>query len=167
MTRRITGLFAGAAIALTALGGAAAYAQSPAPDGKPAFAREHRRATPEERADKLATVLQLRPNQKPAALAYVNALRPSGERMRRPDAARPTTTPERLARMEERMTERQAKMRTRIAATRTFYAQLDPAQQKAFDALPQHHGRKGKGMRHGGSWRGHGPDRSAQTPLGA
>ena len=38
--------------------------------------------------------------------------------------------------MEARMTEHEAAMKTRIAATKRFYDQLDPAQKRAFDELP-------------------------------
>lgn len=155
MSRRITGLLAGAAIALTAIG-ATAYAQSAPPETAGAM-HAHKHATPEEHAQKLTQLLQLRSNQKAAALAFVTAMQSDRGGMRPMEGPRPATTPERLTRMEQMMAERQERMRAKIAATRTFYAQLDPAQQKAFDAMPmmmgkggKHGGRKGHGMHHGG-----------------
>ena len=165
MSRRITGLFAGAAIALTAASGTIAHAQPAPPAGHAQPMREHHRATPEERAQKLTQVLQLRANQQPAALAFVNAVSPKRDGLRGTHAPKPATTPERLDRMERMMGERQAMMRTRIDATRKFYAQLDPAQQRAFDAMPMM-GRGGKhgGKGHGGGWRGHGPGKGGHAP---
>jgi hypothetical protein len=48
----------------------------------------------------------------------------------------PKTTPERLAEMEVMMTKHVAEMKAHNDATRAFYAQLSPSQQKAFDELP-------------------------------
>ena len=50
--------------------------------------------------------------------------------------AAPATTPERLARMEQMMARHESAMRAMMDATRRFYAQLDPGQKRAFDALP-------------------------------
>ena len=70
------------------------------------------------------------------------------------------TTPQRLDRMAARMAERQQRFAQHAAAVKQFYAQLTPAQQKAFDAM--HHGGKHKRMmkRHmgghgGGEHQGH------------
>ena len=52
-----------------------------------------------------------------------------------------------------RMTERLARFDQRAAATKKFYAQLSPTQQKAFDTLAPRGPGKGMGGRHGG----HGP----------
>ena len=53
------------------------------------------------------------------------------------------TTPERLDRMGERMKARQARFEQHAAATKRFYAQLSPSQQKAFDAMGPRGGMKG------------------------
>ncbi len=58
------------------------------------------------------------------------------------------TTPERLDRMAARLDARRAAFTARAEATKTFYAQLSPAQQKAFDVM----GYRG----HGGGMDGHG-----------
>jgi hypothetical protein len=50
------------------------------------------------------------------------------------------TTPERLDAQAKRMAEHQAAFQKRAAATRAFYAQLTPSQQKVFDTLHAHHG---------------------------
>ena len=62
------------------------------------------------------------------------------------------TTPQRLDRMAQRMSERQARFAQRSAAIKTFYAALDSRQQKTFDALVMTrmgHGGMGGGM---GDW---------------
>lgn len=108
------------------------------------------RMTPEQRAERkaehLRTVLQLRPEQEPALRAFLSSSGPKGgerEKMRgqRQEMAQ-MTTPQRLDKMAERMAERQARFQQHAAATKRFYAQLSPAQQKAFDAMAP----KGRGM---------------------
>ncbi|WP_337185881.1 Spy/CpxP family protein refolding chaperone [Phenylobacterium sp.] len=92
-----------------------------------------------DRTERLRTLLQLRPDQEPALKAYVEAVGKGGGRepvVRLDRGGDARTTPDRLAAMEVRMAEQQAAMKVRIAATRTFYAQLDDKQRKVFDALP-------------------------------
>lgn len=122
------------------------------------------RMSPEQRAERraehLRTVLQLRSEQEPALRAYLDTAKRSPmdrEKMRgqRQQMAQ-MTTPQRLDQMSARMKERQARFEQRSAATKRFYAQLSPSQQKAFDAL----GPRGKmkGGHRGGPGRGdHGP----------
>lgn len=106
---------------------------------------------PEKRSQHLRDVLQLRADQEGALKAFVAAMQPPGRPAPPADGSaparpeRPNTTPERLARAEKMMADRQAGMRKRNDAIRAFYAQLSPSQQKAFDAL--HMGMPG--MRHG------------------
>jgi hypothetical protein len=57
------------------------------------------------------------------------------------------TTPERLDRMREMRAVRNAEMDRRADATKTFYAQLTPPQQKAFDEISLKF--FGRGHRHG------------------
>ena len=64
------------------------------------------------------------------------------------------TTPQRLDLMDKRMAERQAHMKQRSDAVKTFYAQLTPEQQKTFDSRPMRGGR-GEGRMHGGGMHGH------------
>jgi hypothetical protein len=66
-------------------------------------------------------------------------------------------TPQRLDRMQARMNERQAAFARRSDAVKRFYAQLTPAQQRAFDALHD-----GPGGLRGGPGHGHGHDRGAE-----
>ena len=67
------------------------------------------------------------------------------------------STPQRLDALRARSAERLATLDRRIAATKAFYAQLSPAQQKAFDAMAPHGGMRGQhGMRGPGGHRGMG-----------
>lgn len=93
----------------------------------------------ENREEHLKAVLQLRPEQEPALKAFLEATKPEhgpGHHVVKfdKDAQKPAT--ERLAEMEAKADEHHAAMKKRIAATRTFYAQLDARQKKAFDAMP-------------------------------
>lgn len=114
----------------------------------PAIDRQERRIVIRGRADEgmaehLRAALQLRPDQDAALKAYVAAARP-GEAQRSDMAMdrletrsdRGVTTPERLAKLEERMSRQQAQTKTLIDATRRFYDQLDASQKRAFDAMP-------------------------------
>ena len=85
-----------------------------------------------------ADILQLRPDQSPALKTFLEAQRDGDreDRMVRFDRDSDRTTLERLDDMQARLTAQQAETSRRITATRTFYAQLDPAQKKAFDSLP-------------------------------
>ncbi len=149
-------------VLLTSLMAGASLAQQPPPaaapgqpgDGRGEWRRPDPQAMAARRADHLRAALQLRPDQEPALNAFLAASQP---------AARPTpgdrgamagmTTPQRLDAQRARMTERLARFDQRAAATKKFYAQLSPAQQKAFDTLAPRGPGKGMGGRHGG----HGP----------
>jgi protein CpxP len=114
----------------------------------------------ERRAQRLRDALQLRPDQEPALRALIAATaHPPGEHEGRGGEergeARNLTTPQRLDRMQARLAERDARFRQHAEATKRFYAQLSPTQQRAFDALHEGHGEHGEhGMRGG---KGHGP----------
>ncbi len=149
-------------VLLTSLMAGASLAQQPPPaaapgqpgDGRGEWRRPDPQAMAARRADHLRAALQLRPDQEPALNAFLAASQP---------AARPTpgdrgamagmTTPQRLDAQRARMTERLARFDQRAAAAKKFYAQLSPAQQKAFDTLAPRGPGKGMGGRHGG----HGP----------
>ncbi len=121
------------------------------------------RARMEERRQRRQQILHdalgLRADQEGAWQAFMASRRPpDGERgrgMRRPgegDGERAElTTPQRLDRMAQRMSEHEARFAQRAAATKAFYAALDPRQQKTFDALVMVR------MGHGGmgGWGGH------------
>ncbi len=153
---RPTSLALAGAIALSAAG--ASLAQ-PTTTPRPAAAQDHawRRPDPARMSERLRAVLQLRPDQEPALQAFVSAMQPSAEEMQRRQAERAEAgdlpTPERLDRMQARMAERQAAFGRRAEAIKRFYAQLTPAQQRAFDALPM---KQGMGGRRGGPGFGHG-----------
>lgn len=164
-----TTAFAALALAggLAALAPAASIAQ-PAPT---AAAAEHGRGhakpmrqgmSPEQRmerrSERLRTVLQLQPGQEAALRSYVAALTPGPEQRaqraaKRQDMTR-MTTPQRLDARKARMAERMAMFERRAEATKRFYAQLTPGQQKAFDAMPAMGDRRGMRGPHRG---GHGP----------
>jgi protein CpxP len=148
-----------ALIAAAALSAAIpAFAQPAAPP--PAAERAGPgRMDPAERAQmhaqKLRDVLQLRPNQEPALTELMQALKPPEDRRARMQAARAEmaglTTPQRLDRMHEHMVRRQQEFDRKAMAIKKFYAQLSPAQQKAFDAMGPM-----MGHRMGGKMGGHG-----------
>lgn len=129
--------------------------------GQPGGPREGRRMDPEamaaKHAERLRAVLQLRPEQEPALKAFLDSRkRPTGaaERSRggREQFAA-MTTPQRLDAQRARLVERTARFDQHAAATKKFYAQLSPSQQKAFDAMGPRGGMKG----HRGMGGGHGP----------
>jgi hypothetical protein len=149
MTGRIQGLLAGAAFALYAAAGAAAFAQPAArpegPTGGPPGPGKSimRRASPApaEHAARLRDLLQLKPAQEPALTAYVSALENGRQGMFTGmsamfSGAEAQTTPERLTRIQQLMVQHQGAITSMIEATRRFYDQLEPAQKRAFDALP-------------------------------
>jgi protein CpxP len=150
--KRYQGVLAGAALALSAAAAATAYAQAaPDTEQQPRVDRGERHERHERtviirrgddgvnQAEHLRAILQLKPAQEPALTAYLEAMHPKGDHermMKMGGEGMPKTTPEKLARMEARMNEHEAAMKTRIAATKRFYDQLDPAQKRAFDELP-------------------------------
>ena len=117
-----------------------------------------------KRAERLRDVLQLRPEQEPALKVFLASFkRPAGmterERGGREQFAA-MTTPQRLDAQRARLVERTARFDQRTAATKKFYAQLSPSQQKAFDAMAPRGGMKGHpgmgGRGHGGMGGGRG-----------
>lgn len=166
----IAGLVLPLGIATAAFAQDAAPAQ-PAPGAADAGAHRHHRDPAEMRAhmaDHLRTVLQLQASQDTALNAFLDALKPPagakehlGEHGgRQAGEMQHMSTPERLDRMAARMDEQRGRMLARIAATKQFYAQLSPSQQKAFDDLGpmmMHHGGRGHDDGHGdGRGDGHG-----------
>ena len=168
---KFSSLVLASVIALSTAGASLAQpAPGPAPAAPGAEGRRWERPDPaqmaERHAEKLRAILQLRPDQEPALRALVDAMKPDPAEMQRREAergardqARPQlTTPQRLDRMQARLAERQAQFARRADAIKRFYAQLNPAQQRAFDALPMmgghHHGGHEGGM---GGEHEHGP----------
>ena len=112
----------------------------------------------------LKATLKLTPAQEPAWAAFADAAKPNPQVMKQHQAQRQAlhdemaklTAPQRLDKMKEVQSQHAkdmaAAMDKRAEATKTFYAQLSPEQQKAFDAatLPKHpaagrHAGHGKG----------------------
>lgn len=157
MSRSFTWLLAGAALSTAAGGALAAPAKEktePKAESRP-WTKELPRGSiiiggPDgenrvfvmrhggDRAERLATLLQIRPEQEPALKAYLEALKPQRDRpvkIERADDRRSSTT-ERLTQMEMRLAAQQAEGKARIDATRAFYDQLDVRQKKVFDEIP-------------------------------
>lgn len=110
--------------------------------------QQHRAA---QRQERLKQILQITPAQEGAWSAWV-ASRQTGKSFQRDNRAdfAQLTTPERIDRMRALRAARAAEADRRGEATKTFYAALAPAQQKAFDALQAE-----RGGRRGGGHRGH------------
>lgn len=96
--------------------------------------------------ERLKAELKITSAQEPAWNAYV--ARTAHEPRQRMGAAEDwsqLTTPQRMEKMQALHNERSAEMAKRIDATKSFYAQLTPEQQKTFDA--QSHGFRRAGMK--------------------
>jgi protein CpxP len=122
-------------------------------------------AMAQRHADHLRAALQLTPAQEPALKAFLAEMRPPEGMGGKMDMGEPMkgmhkemaglTTPQRLDRMQDRMDKHRAMFDRHATAVKRFYAQLTPAQQKAFDAMPMmghmdHGRRRGHGgMEHG------------------
>jgi periplasmic protein CpxP/Spy len=152
-------------VALIAGGGvlaASAYAvNGGTPGGMPGCEYHHGPATQAnmmERQDKrmaaLKEKLKLAPAQAAAWQAFADAEKfkqpdPGVDRVAMREAFAKMNTPQRLDAMLEKSDQRHVQMVARVAAVKTFYAQLTPEQQAVFDAeapLGGGHGRHG-GMR--------------------
>jgi len=105
-----------------------------------------------KRAERLAALkqkLELSAAQEAAWNAFVAASeRPGAGKGPMREDFDTLTTPERLERMEKHAEARRAHMAGRIEATKAFYAQLTPAQQKVFDAEAMPSRRGGHGGHH-------------------
>lgn len=152
----------------------------PATPPSPAGDMHHHHGDPAERrahmADHLRTVLQLTPAQEPALTAFLDSMKPpEGAGMDRHDrdmdhdADAHLTTPQRLDQMLAHMDQMHTRMEAHVQAVKTFYAQLTPSQQKAFDDLGpmmmMHGGGDHHGARADGEWRHHHDD-GGDHPMG-
>jgi protein CpxP len=149
----------GASILILGAAGGTAFAQPAPPPAPMAGMRHddghrHQRPDPAARAQRhaehLRAALQLTPAQEPALNTFVASMtRPDGMRDHRKggrEQMAAMSTPERLDHMKARMDEHRARFEQHAAATKRFYAQLSPSQQRAFDALQgQHMGHRGHG----------------------
>lgn len=161
-----------AATALLAALAAPAFAQTPpGPDGgrmgmgmghghgakggSPEEWHQRRQERMQRHLNELKGQLQLSPAQEPAWAAFTAALQPAAkpERPSREQWAQ-LTTPQRIDRMQEMRQRHAAEADRRAQATKSFYAALNPEQQKTFDAQSlRMMGRGGHGHGHG---EGHG-----------
>lgn len=153
----------------------AAYAQAPAAHaGHQQMTQEQRAAKFAERQAKRAErmvqrqaklhdALRLTSAQEGAWRDYVAAIKPQprGERKRMDrEAFKAMSAPQRMEMRIAMQKERTARMESRLAATKTFYAQLTADQRKTFDdavKMKRHHGKRGHhgmGGHHG--MKGHG-----------
>lgn len=145
------GLGAPAPTAQTAPAASAAQAQSPRHDPQRHAQRMERlQQRQAEHQSRLKDSLQLRPDQESAWNDFIAKMKPAN----RPVADHPSrepwaqlSTPERLDRLDAMKAERDRQVTQRHGAIRQFYAQLNPQQQKAFDAQ---RGMGLGGMRHAG-----------------
>lgn len=117
-----------------------------------------------ERQAQLKDKLKLNGAQESAWSNYTGAIKPPAPPAGQPRPERvdlsKLSTPERLDRMQARQAERQARFAQRAQATKQFYAQLTPDQQKTFDAeTAKRHGphRHGHGPHHGHEGGKHAP----------
>ena len=157
-----------ASILILGAAGGTALAQPAPPPAPMAGVRDadghgmrHERPDPAARAqhhaEHLRAALQLTPAQEPALNAFMASMkRPEGmgdHRKGGREQMAAMTTPQRLDHMKARMDEHRARFEQHAAATKRFYAQLSPSQQKAFDTLQgqghRGHGPMGRGMEHG------------------
>lgn len=134
-----------------------------------AMSQEERAAKMEEHKAKFAEMvakhqaalhdkLKLTAAQEPAWQTFVAAVTPTLPTLPADHAAGSTmTTPERLDQHLAMAKQHLAKMETRVAATKVFYAQLTPEQQKTFDAEAEKmHRHMGHGIGHRLMMRHHG-----------
>ena len=118
--------------------------------------QQHMQERMQHRMESLKRILQLTPNQEGAWQQWAGAMRPAQPMMQRHERGEfeHLTTPERIDRLRQFRAQRDAEMDRRGEATKVFYAQLTPPQQKAFDEISMKFLQGGHGHR-GGRW-GHG-----------
>jgi hypothetical protein len=129
---------AGLSVALTAFAGHA-QPNMPPSSPPPGYNGAPAQPTPADQSDRLRQALRLRPDQEGALQAFVAAMRPGPGEERLRDQARlegSLPTLQRLDAMVARMDQMRAVVMTRVRATKTFYSQLSPEQQRTFDTLP-------------------------------
>lgn len=139
----------GSLMAVT-LGSSLALAWGPGCEGGPGAGREgmeHKMSQRMEQHQKaLHDALKLTPDQESAWAAYAGKMKGpdiKGMQSNREEMSK-LSTPERLDRMNELARQHLKSMEERSAATKSFYAGLNPEQKKAFDEY-HNHGGKGRG----------------------
>ena len=169
---------AGAAAALFATLALPAFAQAPVsnpstPDPQVRYepreeSRPQRMERMQKRMGEFKQALQLNPAQEDAWNQYQQAMKPPTQPPARPDveAFKQLSTPERIERLRALREQHAAEMDRRGEATKAFYAQLNPAQQKTFDAQSLRWMQRMHGHDHDHGPR-HGPMRGAKPPVSA
>ncbi len=132
-------LMIGAAAATLATAAAAQQGLPPPPNAPPPRAGATYAPTPAEQSDRLRQMLRLAPSQEGALQAFIAAMQTSAsetDRMRAQAQQIATLpTPQRLDALLAQSDAMRAIFLKRMAATKAFYAQLTPVQQKEFDSL--------------------------------
>ncbi len=150
---------------LIATAGLAAYAQgagTPPPSGPGMHHGHMDPAKMQEMMAKRQAALKAKLNlsaaQETAWATYVAAMQPPADmgarmspenRKKMHDEWATLTTPQRIDKMNEMKTRRDAEMAKRGDATKSFYAALSPEQQKVFDVSTMRHGHDGPRGEHG------------------
>ena len=144
---------------LAALAGSAMAQMGPGPAGMPSPGgmqgprmekmREHMGEHHKQHLTDLKGKLKLQPNQEAAWNTFEQAMQPPAPPAARPDRAamEKLTTPERIDQMQALHAQREAEMKKRGDAAKTFYAGLTPEQKKTFDAETTRFMVGGPGMR--------------------
>lgn len=142
MNLRLVSILAATASLAAAAASAQSYGPPPGPPPGGQYGQDGYQApqrSPQDIARQLRTRLQLRPDQEGALQAFVAAMAPPGDmqaRMaRQQEEASSMTTPERLDMMVSNMDAMRQVMLARVQATKAFYRQLTPDQQRAFDRM--------------------------------
>lgn len=113
--------------------------------------QQHMQERMQHRMESLKRILQITASQEGAWNTWAAAMRPAHpmmEREQRGEFER-LTTPDRIDRMRQLRAQRAAEMDRRGEATKVFYAQLSPPQQKAFDEISLKFLKGGHGHRSG------------------
>lgn len=130
------GLFAGSTLAAGDCG----------PRGHGRFVAPHMEKHWEKHRTRLHDKLKLSAEQEAAWKVFADKTKPpslDADKMKANySELRALPTPARIDRMISRMKERESRMLERAAAVKEFYAQLNPEQQKSFDAQGPRRGRR-------------------------
>jgi hypothetical protein len=168
MKSTLTRLAAAAALAACALGAQAQTTMPAGPGAQPPGMhmqhdpaqmqqrmQQHMQERHARRMESLKRILQITPQQEGAWSAFASAMMPAARAPHERGAFARLSTPQRIDAMKQMRAQRAAEQDRRGDATKTFYAQLSPSQQKAFDEVSlkmMAHGHRGGhgGMSHHG-----------------
>lgn len=155
MTQVLTTLKTALAVALFAGASLGAQAMGPMGEGpgymrgSPDQMQQRMQERMVRRHTELKQMLKLTAEQEAAWSTFTQAMKPPADLAQMhtdPAEMKKLTTPERLDRMQAMHDKRQARMKEYAAATKAFYAALNPEQKAIFDAQTMRH----MGMRDGG-----------------